>query len=107
MKKKNTLVPRPVQVNSTCFYNLNFTNYNLRVKDLNIFSNRAFHTKVRASNRIGPHNVDIISVIFASLLGDGYASARTIEGTRFSFLVFRFFFHFSSKRKKMKEKKEK
>ena len=84
-EKNNTLVPRPVQVNSTCFYNLNFTKNNLRVTNLNIFSNRAFHTKVRASNRIGPHNVDIISVIFGSLLGDGYASARTIEGTRFSF----------------------
>ena len=41
---------------------------------------------VRASNRIGTHKVDIISVIFASLLGDGYASATTIEGTRFSFI---------------------
>jgi heme/copper-type cytochrome/quinol oxidase subunit 2 len=46
---------------------------------------RAFHTKVRASNRIGPHNQDILSVVIGSLLGDGYANARTIEGTRISY----------------------
>jgi uncharacterized membrane protein YgcG len=43
---------------------------------------RTFHTKVRASKRIGPHNEEILSVIIGSLLGDAYANARTIEGTR-------------------------
>lgn len=43
---------------------------------------KSFHTKVRASNRIGPHNQDVLSVIIGSLLGDAYANARTIEGTR-------------------------
>jgi crotonobetainyl-CoA:carnitine CoA-transferase CaiB-like acyl-CoA transferase len=47
--------------------------------------NKTFHTKVRASNRIGPHNEEVISVLIGSLLGDCYASARTIEGTRFSY----------------------
>lgn len=46
---------------------------------------RTFHTKIRASSRIGPHNQDILSVIIGSLLGDGYANARTIEGTRISY----------------------
>nr|UED14366.1 hypothetical protein [Ophiocordyceps sp.] len=48
------------------------------------FKNK-FHTKVRASKRIGPHNEEVISVIIGSLLGDGYANARTIEGTRICF----------------------
>ncbi len=85
-EKNNILVPRPVQVNSTCLYNLKFIRNNLTVSNhTNVFFYRTFHTKVRAFNRIGPHNQDIISVIVGSLLGDGYASARTIEGTRFSF----------------------
>lgn len=35
-----------------------------------------FHTKVAAKNRIGPHNAEIISVLFGSVLGDGYANSR-------------------------------
>lgn len=46
---------------------------------------RTFHTKIRASSRIGPHNQDVLSVIIGSLLGNGYANARTIEGTRISY----------------------
>lgn len=45
-------------------------------------NNAMFHTRVRAINRIGPHNHDIISVIVGSLLGDCYASKRSVEGTR-------------------------
>ena len=41
-----------------------------------------FHTRVRAASRIGPHNLDVISVIVGSLLGDCYASKRSLEGTR-------------------------
>lgn len=65
---------------------------------------RTFHTRVRASNRIGPHNEDILSVIIGSLLGDAYANARTIEGTRicykqsethkeYLFWLYQFFFY--------------
>jgi hypothetical protein len=46
---------------------------------------RTFHTKIRASSRIGPHNQDVLSVVIGSLLGDSYANARTIEGTRISY----------------------
>lgn len=46
------------------------------------FLRREFHTRVRASNRIGPHNKDIIYVLIGSLLGDAYANKRSIEGTR-------------------------
>jgi hypothetical protein len=41
-----------------------------------------FHTRVKAASRIGPHNLDVISVIVGSLLGDCYANKRSVEGTR-------------------------
>ena len=62
-----------------------------------------FHTRVRAASRIGPHNLDVISVIVGSLLGDCYASKRSLEGTRlcyrqstvhkdYLFWLYKFFF---------------
>src|ERR1700741_87823 len=42
----------------------------LKNKKLNIDFSRSFHTKVKASKRIGPHNEDLISVLVGSLLGD-------------------------------------
>lgn len=48
----------------------------------NSSNNPMFHTRVRAINRIGPHNLDVISVIVGSLLGDCYGSKRSVEGTR-------------------------
>lgn len=50
----------------------------------NYIFKRSFHTRRRAINRVGPHNSDIISVLFGLLLGDGYASNRTGEGVRIS-----------------------
>ena len=41
-------------------------------------------TKIRSNKRIGPHNKDILSIIFGSLLGDGYAEKHG-NGTRISF----------------------
>jgi hypothetical protein len=46
---------------------------------------RSFHTKVKASKRIGPHNEDILSVLVGSLLGDCYGNKRSGEGTRFCY----------------------
>jgi len=37
---------------------------------------------IRAVNRIGPHNEDVLSVIIGSLLGDAYANKRSGEGVR-------------------------
>jgi len=55
-------------------------------KYYNYFKNfhfQEFHTNfVRAKNRIGPHNNDIISVIIGLLLGDGHCNKRIIEGCR-------------------------
>lgn len=42
---------------------------------------RTFHVKVKAIKRIGPHDQDIFSVIFGSLLGK-CTSEILIEGTR-------------------------
>lgn len=40
--------------------------------------------KLRSHSRIGPHNYDILSIIYGSLLGDGYAEKHG-NGTRISF----------------------
>jgi hypothetical protein len=56
-------------------------NYN----KLKINSLRSFHTKVKASKRIGPHNVDVLSVLVGSLLGDCYGNRKSVEGTRFCY----------------------
>lgn len=58
-----------------------------KIKDIfiikkNLLFNKFFHTNIRAKNRIGPHNNDVISVIIGLLLGDGYAENRTGEGVR-------------------------
>jgi ubiquinol-cytochrome c reductase cytochrome b subunit len=43
-------------------------------------------SKIKGIYRVGPHNKDIISIIFGSLLGDGQAEKRLSEvGTRISF----------------------
>src|SRR5215475_3531599 len=49
------------------------------------------NTKLKVSRlkgiyRIGPHNIDILSVIFGSLLGDAHAEKRSLgTGTKISF----------------------
>jgi hypothetical protein len=44
---------------------------------------RYYHiSNIRAKNRIGPHDLEIISVIIGSLLGDAYANNRSGEGVR-------------------------
>ena len=46
------------------------------------FFRRVFHTRVKAASRIGPHNIDVISVLIGTLIGDAYANKRSLEGTR-------------------------
>lgn len=51
---------------------------------------RYFHTpSIRSSKRIGPHNIDIISILVGSLLSEGYSSfrknAKSQDGIRFTF----------------------
>jgi hypothetical protein len=58
------------------------------VKAMSLFLlSRQFHTKMKTSDRIGPHNSDVISVLVGCLLGDAYANqskGKTI-GTSFRF----------------------
>uniref|UniRef100_UPI0022378448 LAGLIDADG endonuclease n=1 Tax=Ramaria rubella TaxID=113071 RepID=UPI0022378448 len=58
--------------------------YGMGLNSLAYNSNKSFHTQCRAIKRIGPHNIDVISVIFGLLLGDGYANNRSGEGVRIS-----------------------
>jgi ubiquinol-cytochrome c reductase cytochrome b subunit len=73
---------------SSVVANLN-NNYSNKIHLLN--SEKGFNEKdkikrLRAESRIGPHNKDIISIIFGSLLGDSYAEYRSKgKGTRLSF----------------------
>jgi len=50
-------------------------------------TSRQIHTITRTSNRIGPHNLDVISVLVGCLLGDAYAlkNKKDIPGTKFRF----------------------
>lgn len=75
VKRKNSIVELAVENYKV----LNIKNY----KALKINNIRSFHTKVKASKRIGPHNEDVLSVLVGSLLGNGYCKKRSVEGTRF------------------------
>jgi ubiquinol-cytochrome c reductase cytochrome b subunit len=57
--------------------NINSTDLEFLAKDKKI-------KKIRANLRIGPHNKDILSILFGSLLGDAHAEFRS-KGTRISF----------------------
>jgi LAGLIDADG DNA endonuclease family len=47
-------------------------------------NNKPKVSRLKGIYRIGPHNKDIISIIFGSLLGDAHGEKRLL-GTRFSF----------------------
>ena len=51
-----------------------------RVKGRPLIQKREFHQNVKARNRIGPHNLETISIIFGSLLGNGRIK-RLVEGS--------------------------
>jgi len=50
-------------------------------------TSRQIHTITITSNRIGPHNLDVISVLVGCLLGDAYAvkNKKDLPGTKFRF----------------------
>ena len=74
--------------------NKNSFNKNLRLcssrsqvfsPSLSSFQNqqRRYHiSNIKAINRIGPHNLDVLSVIMGSLLGDAYGDKISGEGVR-------------------------
>lgn len=79
----------------TCFLNLfknyyfdyNYLNYSIDINIMPLLVTNLYNTKkLRGLNRIGPHNIDILSIIFGSLLGDAHAEKRSDNGgTRISF----------------------
>jgi LAGLIDADG DNA endonuclease family len=88
--KKNYL-PRGIKISLPIGRRSLFTNLNSKLKNYpvsttsvtkNMNSQNLFHTRCRAINRIGPHNLDVISVMVGLLLGDGYLNNRTGEGVR-------------------------
>lgn len=60
----------------------NFCYKLIKKSSLSLFNINNFHTLVKAKNRIGPHDKDVISVIMGSLLGDAHGNKRFVEGTR-------------------------
>jgi len=50
------------------------------LKSSPIIQKREFHHKVKAKNRIGPHNIDTLSIILGSLLGNGKMT-KLVEGS--------------------------
>jgi hypothetical protein len=50
------------------------------LKSSPIIKKREFHQKVKAKNRIGPHNIDTFSIILGSLLGNGKMK-KLVEGS--------------------------
>jgi ubiquinol-cytochrome c reductase cytochrome b subunit len=55
-----------------------------------MFLNDKSVSRKKGIYRIGPHNIDILAIIFGSLLGDGYAEKRFnkvkyYSGTRINF----------------------
>ena len=79
-----------------CLLNLGFFTINYPCKkEIGIYTSKSkvssFHSSsVRSDKRIGPHNIDVISILVGSLQGDGNASFRknrkTIDGIRFTFV---------------------
>ena len=60
----------------------NTTNASTTIRDTS-YQIMFFHTNhIRAINRIGPHNQDVLSVIIGSLLGDAYGNRISGEGVR-------------------------
>jgi len=76
--EKNIIVYNIIQVQKT-----NQISRFVIKKNKFLLNTRSFHTKVKASKRIGPHNEDILSLLIGSLLGDAYGNRISGEGTRF------------------------
>jgi len=55
------------------------------IRVINITTNITYN-KLNGSTRIGPHNIDILSIIYGSLLGDAHGEKRLAGlGTRITF----------------------
>ena len=58
----------------------------LLITPISLNTNKPKVSRLKSKYTVGPHNKDIISIIFGSLLGDGHGEKRLLGvGTRFSF----------------------
>lgn len=82
-----------VTTNHEIYRSLILSHFSSLLISKNLISENALDTnktkslkRIRADSRIGPHNKNVISIIFGSLLGDGYAEYRNKgNGTRIRF----------------------
>lgn len=97
-KMKDTILTKKGQKNNLYYHsftNTNRINNNLRLCSyqprilyknnykINLNQKMYYHiSNIRAINRIGPHNEEVVSVIIGSILGDAYANNRSGEGVR-------------------------
>lgn len=85
--KKNNLYYHSILNKNRFYMNIRLCNYYPGILSNNnsliLFKNQRkyYHiSNIRAINRIGPHNEEILSVIIGSILGDAYANKRSGEG---------------------------
>jgi len=83
--KNLELTPWPIKNFHELYFKYLQSNF-ISIKD-SIYQKMAIKAnRIRADKRIGPHNIDILSIIFGSLLGDGHAERRIQgNGTRITF----------------------
>ena len=79
-----TSVPLPLSVGEEIYYCTSITAVIKRDLDLVKYDSNSKIIKLKAEQRIGPHNLDILCLIFGSLLGDAHAEYRG-KGTRICF----------------------
>jgi len=73
-------------LNKPQMYNIYLICFSLLLITPIYLNNQSKINKLKSIYKIGPHNKDIISIIFGSLLGDGYGEKRLLGvGTRFNF----------------------
>jgi hypothetical protein len=91
IKRQPSLVPfkksggiSVAKKSETSFINILILNKNAAQLAQTLIMKKGFHTHCRAIKRIGPHNLDVVSVFIGLLLGDGYLSNRSGEGARMS-----------------------
>ena len=70
----------------TCI-NYSYTIFGSFIFIIIYLNNNIIAKRLPATSRVGPHNIDILSIIFGSLLGDSHAERRAIgNGVRISFM---------------------
>lgn len=75
------LAPLSLTVGGSC-HRSHIKKNNLSYRSAKNQRRHFYISNIRAINRIGPHDKDVLSIIIGSLLGDAYANNRSGEGVR-------------------------